>query len=182
MVDRIDCAHFEYKYLLEKGKRVKIPTCKIGKMKGTKGCQEYCEYNFSAYIFFKQGENLPPNPPSIDGPKCGKPNTEYDFTFVSTDPEDDTVMYIINWGDNNTEFSEYNDSGDEILLKHTWTEKGTYVIKAQTLDIHGAESEWSEFTVTMPRDKAINKPFLNWLQSHPNLFPLLQKLIQQLGL
>jgi hypothetical protein len=33
-----------------------------------------------------------------------------------------------------------------------------------------------------PRDKAFNKPILNWLQSHPNLFPLLQKLIQQLGL
>jgi len=30
-----------------------------------------------------------------------------------------------------------------------------------------------------PRNKAINNPFLNWLQSHPNLFPLLQKLIQQ---
>jgi hypothetical protein len=28
-----------------------------------------------------------------------------------------------------------------------------------------------------PRNKAINKPILNWLQCHPYLFPLLQKLI-----
>ena len=33
-----------------------------------------------------------------------------------------------------------------------------------------------------PRSKAINNPFLNWLQSHPNLFPLLQKLLHHLGL
>jgi hypothetical protein len=32
---------------------------------------------------------------------------------------------------------------------------------------------------TMPRNKAINNPFLNWLQCHPSWFPLLQKLIQQ---
>jgi hypothetical protein len=32
------------------------------------------------------------------------------------------------------------------------------------------------------KSKAINNPFLYWLQSHPNLFPLLQKLLQLLGL
>ena len=32
------------------------------------------------------------------------------------------------------------------------------------------------------RNKTINNPFLNWLQCHPNVFPLLQKLIQQFGL
>jgi len=30
-----------------------------------------------------------------------------------------------------------------------------------------------------PRNKAINNPFLNWLKCHPNVFPLLQKLLQQ---
>ena len=33
-----------------------------------------------------------------------------------------------------------------------------------------------------PRNKAISKPFLNWLQSPPNMFPLLQKLLINLGL
>jgi parallel beta-helix repeat protein len=28
-------------------------------------------------------------------------------------------------------------------------------------------------SIDMPRDKALNNPFLNWLQSHPILFPLL---------
>ena len=28
-------------------------------------------------------------------------------------------MYIVDWGDNNTEWAEYGDSGEEISLKHT---------------------------------------------------------------
>jgi len=45
------------------------------------------------------------------------------------------------------------------------------------------ESDWSDpLTVTIPRDKAINRPLLlQFLQSHLIMFPLLQKLIQQLG-
>jgi hypothetical protein len=42
-MDRTDCVHFEYKYIKEGGKKVKIPTCKIGRMKGVNGCDEYCE-------------------------------------------------------------------------------------------------------------------------------------------
>ena len=124
--------------------------------------------------------NNPPNAPTIDGPISGYPNTEYEFTFVSTDPEEDAVMYNIDWGDGDTEWTEYGDSGVEIILKHTWETSGKYAIKAQAIDIHDAESNWSNFTITMPRNKSIrSSPFLNWLQSHPNMFPLLQKLIQQ---
>jgi len=124
-------------------------------------------------------DNLPPDEPVISGPNTGKPNTEYEFSFNTTDPEGDAVMYIIDWGDNNTEWTEYGDSGVEILLKHTWISKGSFTIKAHAIDIHDAESDWAEFTVTMPRDKSINRTILQFLQSHPNLFPLLQKIIQQ---
>ena len=37
-------------------------------------------------------------------------------------------------------------------------------------------------TLTTPRNRAINTPFLNFLQNHPNLFPILQLLLQRLGL
>ena len=43
-MDRTDCAHFEYKYFEEGDKKIKIPSCKIGKMKGVSGCDEYCEF------------------------------------------------------------------------------------------------------------------------------------------
>jgi len=125
-------------------------------------------------------DNLPPNEPVIFGPICGKPLVEYDFSFNSTDPEGDAVMYIIDWGDNNSEWTEYGDSGEEIILKHNWDVAGKYTIKAKAIDNHNAESGWTEFPITIPRNKAINRPILIILQSHPKLFPLLQKLIYQL--
>jgi hypothetical protein len=60
-MDRTDCVHFEYKYIKEGGKKVKIPTCKIGRMKGVNGCDEYCEW------FEKVGPEIP-NPPVPPGP------------------------------------------------------------------------------------------------------------------
>ena len=63
-MDRTDCKNFEYKYMEEKGKRVKTSSCKIGKMKGTGGCQEYCEW------FEPLGPEIPrpPIPPKPSGP------------------------------------------------------------------------------------------------------------------
>jgi parallel beta-helix repeat protein len=118
--------------------------------------------------------NVPPRKPKIDGSVSGKPNTEYEFSFNATDPNDDAVMFIVDWGDGNAEWTEYGDSGVEFILKHTWESSGKYTIKAQAIDIHGAESDWSEFTVTMPRDKVTNYQLLLRLLER---FPLLQKLL-----
>jgi len=56
---------------------------------------------------------------------------------------------------------------------------GTYTITAHAEDEFGLAGPSATYTVTIPRDKAINRLFLNWLHSHPNLLPILQKLIQQ---
>jgi outer membrane protein assembly factor BamB len=127
------------------------------------------------WIFCFGNPNNPPSMPIIDGPTSGEPNTEYDFSFNATDPEGDAVMYIVDWGDSDTEWTEYGDSGVEIILKHTWDSSGKYTIRAQAIDIHGAESDWSEFIVTMPRDKSTNNQLL--LLRLLERFPLLQKLL-----
>ena len=125
--------------------------------------------------------NVPPNKPIIDGTITGKPGIEYEYTFNATDLNDDAVMYIVDWGDDNNEWTEYGDPGVEIILNHTWDAYGKYKIKAKAIDIHGNEGEWAEFPVSMPRNKAIiNRPFLNFLQCHPYLFPILQKLLPHL--
>jgi hypothetical protein len=118
-------------------------------------------------------DNLAPDEPVISGPIWGKPLVEYEFSFNSTDPEDDAVMYIIDWGDNNTEWTEYGDSGEDIILKHTWASKGNFTVKSKAIDFFGFESEWSEFTVRMPRDKIkIFSLFLYLIER----FPLLERL------
>ncbi|KYK32147.1 MAG: hypothetical protein AYK22_09290 [Thermoplasmatales archaeon SG8-52-3] len=80
--------------------------------------------------------NSPPGPPEISGPDSGKPGTEYDYNFKATDPDDDPVMYFIDWGDDTTEWTEFSDSGEQITLKHTWNEEGNYLIKAKSKDIN----------------------------------------------
>ena len=126
----------------------------------------------------------PPDEPTITGPNSGKPGTSYTYTFTSVDPYgDDIAEYIVNWGHGQDEtLTGPFPSGSPATASHTWNLKGTYTIKAKAVDIYGDESGWGTFTVTIPRDKAINKPLLQFLQCHPYLFPLLQKLLQNLGL
>jgi subtilisin family serine protease len=128
--------------------------------------------------------NRAPYAPDIIGPTNGKPGVDYNFTFVSNDiNNDDIAEYIINWNDGTGDETIKGPfpSGIPQTTNHKWTSKGTYIIKAKAVDIYNAESDWATFDITIPRDKAINRPILNFLQSYPNLFPLLQKLIQKLG-
>ena len=131
---------------------------------------------------FQLTKNEPPTPPQISGPASGKKNTLLDYTFTSSDPDADQVSYLIDWGDGTPPvWSAFQISGAPYLASHSWDNDGTYIITAKAKDTSNHESITTTFTVTIPRNKAINNPFLNWLQSHPNLFPLLQKLIHQLG-
>jgi len=56
-------------------------------------------------------------------------------------------------------------------------------ITAKARGTFGQDGPESTLTITMPRNKAYtNTPFQWFLQSHPNLFPILQLLLQRLGL
>ena len=104
-------------------------------------------------IKFEKENSQPPNAPIIDGPTSGKAGTTYSYTFVSEDPDGDDVKYFIDWGDDNTEWTDYYNSGEEVTVSHTWSKEGTYEIKAKAKDIYGAESDWGTLPVTMPVNK-----------------------------
>jgi hypothetical protein len=139
----------------------------------------YPEYPDPDACFKTYGLDDSPSKPSINGDTNGMVGKEYTYTFLSTDPEGHDLFYYVKWGDdtNSGWVGEY-ESGETATLKHIWQTQGTFIIQAKAKDIYGAESDWTEFTVTIPRNKAINNLFLIFLQSHHNLFPLLQKLIQ----
>jgi len=110
----------------------------------------------------RPAENIPPNPPEIDGPSQGKPGVEYEYAFKSTDENGDPVMYFIEWGDDTTEWTEFSDSGEQITLNHIWEEEGEYTIKAKAKDINDTESKWSEFEITIPRFRTEKSIFYEW--------------------
>ena len=123
--------------------------------------------------------NHPPEPPVIDGPTNGKPGRDYNFTFITTDPDGDNVYYYIEWGDGtNTGYIGLYGSGELINKNHTWTIKGTYIIKCKAKDEYGMESDWGQFEVIMPRTLSINSLFMKFLERFQHLFPVLRYLLE----
>jgi hypothetical protein len=94
-------------------------------------------------------------------------------------------MYIWDWNGDMIpdEWTGFYDSDINIITSHTWTKQGSYEIRAKARDADGLESVWSDpLPVTMPRNRAMNTPFLRFLQYHPYMFPILRLLLQRLGL
>ncbi len=81
------------------------------------------------------------------------------------------MFYYIKWGDGHVEtWDGPYTSSEDINFTHTYSREGTFTIKAKVKDIFNEESEWSEFTVTIPREKVINEFILSRLQNHSNFF------------
>jgi len=78
--------------------------------------------------------NRPPSGPEISGPQNGTKNTEYTFTVVSTDPDDDTISYNFNWDDGETNTTEYFANGNVVTQTHAWKSPGIYTIVVESYD------------------------------------------------
>ncbi len=122
----------------------------------------------------------PPDAPTIDGPPSVKKAVEYEFSFYSMDPDGDDVKYLIDWGDNINESTDFYSSGTEVKIIHSWAKKGSYTINAKATDIYDAESGWSNFLINVPKNKVsfFELNLINWLfYQFPNGFWLLRYLI-----
>ena len=86
----------------------------------------------------------PPNPPLITGPTRGNPGARYNFSFTTTDYEQDEVYYWIEWGDTTSSgwIGPYP-SGSTAVLNQTYSELGKYDITAKAKDSNGNEGYWS---------------------------------------
>ncbi|UCF12981.1 MAG: hypothetical protein JSW06_01665 [Thermoplasmatales archaeon] len=91
------------------------------------------------------GSSYPPYPPTVDGPANGKPEKEYEYTSVTTDPEDDQILYLFDWGDGTQSewLGPYN-SGEPVTASHAWPAVGDYEINVRAKDIEGSISYWSD--------------------------------------
>jgi len=125
----------------------------------------------TTYAWIQDGNN-PPETPDIDGPVQGNPEISYDYKFIGTDLDGSVIYLYVDWDDeSNSGWLGPYDSGQEVTLSHKWSQKGTYTIKSKSKDPYDAESNWSEFEITIPRTRATS--YL-WLLER---FPLLEKLL-----
>jgi hypothetical protein len=119
--------------------------------------------------------NIPPNPPTINGPTSGEEDTLYTYTFLSEDPEDDDVYYEIDWGDGDTTgWIGPFESNYVVTRGHIWDTKGSYIIKARSKDIFDDNSDWTEFEITIPRHRAKINLWYEWFSER---FPILEKIL-----
>jgi len=121
-----------------------------------------------------------PEAPSIDGETNGNTGVEYEYTFGSIDPNGDDVFFNIEWGDGQIEdwFGPY-DSGEEVVVSHTWDEQGTYTIRARAKDTNNLWGPWGELEVTMPVNQQYSSSlFHRFLERFPNAFPILRYILK----
>ena len=124
-------------------------------------------------------ENTKPDKPETpSGETSGSNGNEYTYSSSTTDPQNDQVYYLWDFGDgtNSGWLGPYN-SGLTVEVSHTWEEEGTYEIKVRAKDTSGLLSDWSDpLSISMPRNRIVNA-FILFLQKIMQKFPIIEKII-----
>jgi len=123
----------------------------------------------SVYIF--ERINYPPDKPTISGPNSGNNRVKYCWTFHSNDSDGDNVKYYIDWGDDNSNETDFNPPCVPVEVCHIYEEQGEYNITAYAQDINGLASEESTLQVTIPKPRVVyHHLFLKLFERFQNLF------------
>jgi len=92
------------------------------------------------------GDSQSPDKPAIpEGELDGKAGEENAYRSSTTDPDEDSLYYLFDWGDET--YSEWVGpyaSGDTAEAGHQWSARGLYEIRALARDKNGIFSEWSD--------------------------------------
>ncbi len=99
-----------------------------------------------------QSDN-PPTDPIVNGTKIGHKNTEYRYTAVSTDFDNNTIRYIFDWEDGaNITMTSFFENGTIGNATHNWTEVGVYIVKVSAEDETNVTSNTTEIMVLIDVD------------------------------
>jgi hypothetical protein len=112
------------------------------------------------------GSSYPPDPPIVNGTTVGKPEKEYEYTATTTDPEEDQILYLFDWGDGTYSdwLGPYN-SGESVITSHAWSEVGNYNITVRAKDINDSIGYWSD-----PYPMQIDLPVVDIINIKGGLF------------
>ncbi len=124
--------------------------------------------------------NPPVKPNQPTGETTGKIRVYHLYTTSTTDPDEDQVYYLWDWGDGNKSgwLGPYK-SGETSEEKHIWNVSGSYLITVKVKDSYGKESPRSDpLPISMPYCYAPLQQLLEWLfQRFSSAFALLRPLL-----
>jgi PKD repeat protein len=116
---------------------------------------EWSNWTNEILIINEYSDNSPPNIPILVGMTNCKIGVGYEYCIENaTDPDNDTLYVIWEWGDNNqSSWKGPYQPGEDICDIHSWDNEGLYIIKAKLRDSKGAESDWGILEVSIPKGK-----------------------------
>jgi len=114
-------------------------------------------------LLFSAGckKNSAPNTPSKpEGRTLVGKNALNEYTTTATDPNNDEIRYIFDWGDNTFDTTIDYASGATATESHAWADTGSFSVKVRAQDKKDALSvDWSEaLTVIVIENHAPNTP------------------------
>jgi len=90
---------------------------------------------------------------------------EYFYSSSTTDPQEDQIFYLFDWGDGtDSGWLGPHNTGDIAEASHIWTKKLIYDIRVKAKDVYGYESTWSNpLRITLPiiRDSNSHSIFID---------------------
>lgn len=101
------------------------------------------------------GDNNPPEKPTIIGPISVEVGKVYTYNLTCNDPDNDDVLFYIEWGDSLTDnWLDHAVSGETIEKTHIWSFPfpRTRQIKVKAKDKYEAESEWTYLDITITKE------------------------------
>jgi len=126
---------------------------------------QYGDYpeDIGAMISLWPGSEPPETPTKPDGPVEWVQYVETTFSSTTTDPEEDGIYYLFDWGDgNNSGWVGPYASGQTGEASHIWTELGDYKITVIAKDINGVSSDWSEpADISIIKNSPPNNPIID---------------------
>lgn len=127
--------------------------------------------------------NTPPDKPVLEpiaevqiGDSSIDVGESFLFSITVSDQDKDKMYYRINWGAETYNYSHLSlNSGETHILRDIRMVEGKYTVKVKSIDMYGAESEWSCLNTTVEKGYVYKEPlvlFLRFLLKHPNSFPV----------
>jgi len=88
--------------------------------------------------------NTPLTPQQPSGPTIVYTGESANYTAYTTDPNNDMLRYLFDWGDNTTTLTDWVYSGEVVTASHSWEKPKLYEVKVKAQDSTGAWSDWSQ--------------------------------------
>lgn len=128
------------------------PTPAIGNKNVFKIRRYAPDYPGLADLFDNNVPNIPTKPV---GPSSGNTESIYTYISSSTDPDDDDLLYLFDWGDGtDSGWLGPFKNGVSVNASHRWENDGDYEIRVKAKDPFNAESNWSDpLVISMPKQK-----------------------------